>query len=222
MEINHRLSALFLSILLLVSGRGYCYQSKDAVTNHFDTGITKAGAMPQLVSKGFGFTEGPAADKHGNIFFTDQPNNKIWKYDTNGKLSVFLENSGRANGLCFDKKGNLLACADEQNQLWSISPRGKVTVLLNDYKGKKLNGPNDLWVHPGGGVYVTDPYYQRSYWTRKEPQIAGEKVYYLAKGALEAVPVIQNLQQPNGITGTPMGAIYMCPILKAGKPISIK
>lgn len=102
----------------------------------------------------------------------------------------------------FDKKGNLLACADEQNQLWSISPRGKVTVLLTDYKGQKFNGPNDLWVHPGGGIYFTDPYYQRNYWTRKRPEIDGQKVYYLAKNQTTAVPVIENLRQPNGIIGT--------------------
>ena len=63
---------------------------------------------PKLISKTFAFTEGPAVDKKGNIFFTDQPNNKIWKYDTDGKLSVFMDSAGRANGTYFDKKGNLI------------------------------------------------------------------------------------------------------------------
>src|SRR5215210_2853135 len=69
-----------------------------------DTGIIADGATPQLISKQFSFTEGPAVDKKGNVFFTDQPNNKIWKYDTDGKLSVFLDNAGRSNGMYFDKK----------------------------------------------------------------------------------------------------------------------
>jgi gluconolactonase len=170
-----------------------------------DTTIFLSDAVPKLISKQFSFTEGPAVDKKGNVFFTDQPNNKIWKYDTDGKLSVFLENAGRSNGLYFDKKGNLIACADEHNQLWSISKKGKVTVLVKDYKGQQLNGPNDLWIHPSGGIYFTDPYYQRDYWTRKKPEIDGQKVYYLTKGNTEAVPVMENLTRPNGIIGTPDG-----------------
>ncbi|MEJ7739027.1 MAG: SMP-30/gluconolactonase/LRE family protein [Chitinophagaceae bacterium] len=187
-------------VFLSISARGRCQDT--SMTDFSDTSIIADGASLKLISKQFSFTEGPAVDKRGNVFFTDQPNNRIWKYGTDGKLSVFLENAGRANGLHFDKKGNLLACADEQNQLWSISPRGKVTVLLTDYKGQKFNGPNDLWVHPGGGIYFTDPYYQRNYWTRKRPEIDGQKVYYLAKNQTTAVPVIENLRQPNGIIGT--------------------
>ncbi len=49
------------------------------------------GAKLNLVSDQFKFTEGPATDKAGNVFFTDQPNDKIWEYDTNGKLSVFMD-----------------------------------------------------------------------------------------------------------------------------------
>ena len=52
----------------------------------------------KLVAEGYKFTEGPAVDRDGNVFFTDQPNNKIWKYSTNGQLSVFLDKTGRANG----------------------------------------------------------------------------------------------------------------------------
>lgn len=191
-----------------------------------DTGIDSkseiiAGKL-KLISDQFSFTEGPAVDKKGNVFFTDQPDDKIWKYDINGKLSVFLVKTGRSNGLYFDKKGNLLACADEQNQLWSINPRGKVTILLRDINGQKLNGPNDLWVHPGGGIYFTDPYYQRSYWTRKQPEIEGQKVYYLAKGKTTAVPVIENLQQPNGIIGTGDGQFLYVADIRGKKTYKYK
>ena len=156
----------------------------------------------KLVSDQFSFTEGPAVDKKGNVFFTDQPNDKIWKYDINGALSVFLGKTGRSNGLYFDKKGNLLACADEQNQLWSINPEGKVKVLVNDFQGHKLNGPNDLWVNPkGGGIYFTDPYYQRPYWERKKSDLNGEKVYFLNKKK-KLIVVEEDIVKPNGIVGT--------------------
>lgn len=167
--------------------------------------IIAKGAAPKLISRQFAFTEGPATDKYGNIFFTDQPNNKIWKYDINGKLSVFLDNAGRSNGLYFDEKGNLISCADEKNELWSIDPNGKVTVLLSDYKGMLLNGPNDLWVNGSKGIYFTDPFYKRDYWTRTGTRIDQQLVYYLASGKKEAVVVASNTKQPNGIIGTPDG-----------------
>jgi len=166
--------------------------------------VVAADATLQLISNQFSFTEGPATDKAGNVFFTDQPNNKIWKYDVNGKLSVFLSPSGRSNGMFFDNDGNLISCADEHNQLWSISPEGKVTVLVKSFHGHLFNGPNDVFVTPAGAIYFTDPYYQRSYWTRKAPDLDGQKVYFL-KGKNDAVVVIDDLKKPNGIVGTPDG-----------------
>jgi gluconolactonase len=158
---------------------------------------------PQLISRQFSFTEGASVDKKGNVFFTDQPNNKIWEYSTDGKLSVFLDSAGRSNGMYFDKKGNLITCADEHDQLWSVSPDKKVKVLLKDYQDHLMNGPNDIWIDDTGGIYLTDPYYQRSYWTRTKPDLDGQKVYYLPKGKKQPFIVDADLKQPNGIVGTP-------------------
>jgi gluconolactonase len=166
--------------------------------------IIADGAKLQLISNQFKFTEGPATDKDGNIFFTDQPNNKIWEYDTNGNLSLFLDNAGRSNGMFFDNEGNLISCADEHNQLWSISPEKKITVLVKEVDGLHLNGPNDVFVTPDDKIYFSDPYYQRDYWTRKAPEIKGQKVYYLDKNKHVSV-VIDDLKKPNGIIGTPDG-----------------
>ncbi len=215
-------SLVLLILLLSITYEGFCFQNPDtSITGEQAHTLVAKDAKPKLISKQFSFTEGPAVDKHGNIFFTDQPNNKTWKYSTDGTLSVFLE-KGRANGLYFDKKGNLIACADEQNQLWSISPKGSVTVLVKDYKGLKLNGPNDLWVHPKGGIYFTDPYYQRKYWTRTKPELEGEKVYYLPKKKTSPMPVIENLERPNGIIGTPDGQYLYVADLKGRKTYKYK
>ena len=160
----------------------------------------------KLISRQFAFTEGPAVDKVGNIYFTDQPNNKIWKYNTEGHLYLFNDSAGRANGLYFNRRGQLLACADEKNEIWSISKDGKVTVLLSDVDGRKLNGPNDLWVDKKDGIYFTDPYYQRNYWTRKKPEIEGQKVYYLPPGkGKKPIVVADDVAKPNGIVGSPDG-----------------
>lgn len=180
-------------------------------------GIIADGATLQLISNQFKFTEGPAVDKKGNVYFTDQPNDKIWKYGTDGKLSIFLDKAGRSNGMYFDRKGNLLTCADENNEIWSISPDKKITILVHDHEGKKLNGPNDLWVRPDGGIYFTDPYYQRNYWTRKEAEIKGEKVYYLPKGKKKLIIVEEDLVKPNGIVGTPDGKFLFVADIRGNK-----
>lgn len=192
-----------------------------------DTGIIKniiaPGAAPILISDQFSFTEGPATDKAGNIFFTDQPNNKIWKYDINGKLSLFMDKSGRSNGLYFDKKGNIIACADEHNQLWQISPEKKVTVLVQDDDGKTLNGPNDVWVNPAsGGIYFTDPYYKRDYWDKDHPAMRKQNVYYLPKNKKKAVPVETEIEKPNGIIGTPDGKFLFIADIGASKIFKYK
>lgn len=160
----------------------------------------------KLISRQFAFTEGPAANARGEVFFTDQPNNRIWKYGTDGELSIFKENAGRSNGLYFDHKGRLLACADEHNELWSISRKGKVRVLLTAVGGKKLNGPNDLWADNKGGIYFTDPYYQRNYWKRQKSELEKQNVYYLSPGKNAEVRMAAgDIIKPNGIIGTPDG-----------------
>lgn len=174
-------------------------------------------AKPELVSKQFSFTEGPAVDKKGNIYFTDQPNDKIWKYDTEGKLSLFLDKTGRSNGLYIDKKGNIVACADAENELWSIKPSKEVTILMNNYEGKKMNGPNDLWLDRKGGIYFTDPYYQRDYWTRKVAELDKQQVYYLAPGKKEPVMAAGDFTRPNGIVGSKDGKTLYVADIGAGK-----
>ncbi|MGD2093771.1 MAG: SMP-30/gluconolactonase/LRE family protein [Phycisphaerales bacterium] len=170
-------------------------------------GIIAPGAKVVKLAGGFKFTEGPAVDAQGNVFFTDQPNNRIHKWSVDGKLSIFHDSPGRANGLYFDKKGNLLACADLNNELWQIDTKGNVMVLIKDYKGNKLNGPNDLWEDPKGGIYFTDPFYKRPYWNRGPMEQDGQHVYYLSPDRKKLIRVTNDLVQPNGIIGTPDGKL---------------
>ena len=185
--------------------------------NTAKAGIIAPGAKVQKLSGGFKFTEGPAADANGNVFFTDQPNNRILKWSVDGKLSTFHESPGRANGLYFDKKGNLLACADLNNELWSIDMQGNATVLVRDYKSKKLNGPNDLWEDPKGGIYFTDPFYKRPYWNRGSMEQDGQHVYYLSPNREKLIRLTNDLVQPNGIIGTPDGKLLYVADIRARK-----
>ncbi len=170
--------------------------------------VVAPGAKPELLSGTFRFTEGPAADAKGNVLFTDQPNDRICEWSVDGKLSDFMKPCGRSNGMFFDKEGNLWTCADMNNELWKIDPQGKVTVVVKDYEGKKLNGPNDLWIAPNGDIYFTDPLYKRDYWTRDPAmQQDGQHVYYLSPDRKTLTRVATDLTQPNGIIGTPDGKL---------------
>lgn len=181
-------------------------------TPHESPVIAK-GATLEKLSGVFSFTEGPASDKDGNVYFTDQPNDRIHKWSVDGKLTTFLEPAGRSNGLCFDKKGNLLACADEKNELWTIDTKGKSKVVIKDYQGKLLNGPNDIWLRPDGGIYFTDPLYKRPYWHRGPMEQDGQHVYYLTPDRKTLTRVTTDLQQPNGVIGTPDGkTLYVADI----------
>jgi gluconolactonase len=185
--------------------------------NAVEGGVIASGAKLELLSHDFKFAEGPTCDANGNVFFSDQPNNRIMKWSVDGKLSTFLQPAGRANGMYFDAHGNLIACADEKTELWSITPDGNHRVLVKEFQGKALNGPNDVWVHPGGGMYITDPFYKRDWWNYNQKPQDGEPVYYLFPDRRNLVRVAGDLKQPNGITGTPDGKTLFVSDIGAGR-----
>ena len=196
-NVNIKVSFLFVS-LMLATVLVACAQKSES--------IIAPGATVEKLADSFSFTEGPAVDKFGNVYFTDQPNDRIWIWSIDGKLTDF-GSFGRANGTYFDLNGFLLTCSDMDNELWSIDMDGNYTVLVAEFEGKKLNGPNDLWIHPGnGGIYFTDPLYKRPYWIRDPAmQQDGEHVYYINPDRKTIVKVDTDLKKPNGIIGTPDG-----------------
>jgi gluconolactonase len=204
------------TILLLAIGSGVASISSAQPTN-VSPSVIAPGAKLEKLSGEFQFTEGPTSDKEGNVFFTDQPNNRIMKWSVDGKLSTFLQPAGRANGMFFDAQGNLIACADEKTELWSITPDGKHTVLAKEYEGKSLNGPNDVWVRPDGGLYFTDPFYKREWWDYNQRPQDGEHVYFLSADRKTLKRVTTDLAQPNGIIGTPDGKTLFVSDIRARK-----
>ena len=181
------------------------------------SGIIKPGAEVEKLSGDFSFTEGPTADARGNVYFTDQPNDRIMVWTTEGTLVTFMQPSGRSNGLFFDSEGNLWSCADEKNALWKIRPDKNIEVILNKYNGALLNGPNDLWIAPDGGIYFTDPFYRRSWWDHKEMPQEKQCVYYLKPDHKTLLRVAEDLQQPNGIIGTKDGKTLYVADIRANK-----
>lgn len=170
--------------------------------------VTEPGAEPILVGDGYTFTEGPAADPTGAVYFTDVRQNKIHKWTPgatipaapNSGVVVFIENTGGANGLYFDAHANLIGCAGNEGRLISIASDKTVTPVIEKYQGKRFNKPNDLWIDPRGGIYFSDPAYGNFEITQ-----GGEHVYYLDPNRKTVTRVVDDFTRPNGMIGTPDG-----------------
>jgi gluconolactonase len=176
-----------------------------------------SGAQLEKLADGFQFTEGPSPDRNGNIYFTDQPNDRIMIWSDKTGLSTFLQPSGRSNGLCFDNKGFLWSCADEKNEIWKIGTDKKIEKIIGTYNGKPFNGPNDLWVNKNGGIYFTDPFYKRAWWDHSEMPQEKQCVYYMKPDHKTVILVADDLQQPNGIVGTPDGKTLFVADIRGNK-----
>jgi gluconolactonase len=160
-------------------------------------GIGPAGPVVKLHT-GFKFTEGPAADRDGNVYFSDIPNQKIHKVDLKGKLTLFREKTNSANGLMVNAKGEIVAC-EMAGQVAAYSPDGKTRrVLADKHDGKRFNAPNDLVIDKQGGIYFTDPAFGAP---RPLPQ-GKTAVYYLAPDG-KTTRLIDNLPNPNGVILSP-------------------
>ncbi len=109
----------------------------------------------QLLSEGHAFTEGPATDKEGNVFFTDIPNNRIHKITVDGKVSVFAEETAKTNGLMFGPDGRLYGCRNGDRKIVAYDSAGKMQTIAEDIDS------NDLVVGSDGRIFVTDPPNQR-------------------------------------------------------------
>ena len=196
---------LFCIVLLAFTGNS---QNNNLMAP--DAKVTKAGS-------GYTFTEGPSVAPDGRVFFTDQPNDKIDVWNENGTITTFMQPCDRSNGTYFNKKGELVACADLHNRLVAITMDKKMRTLAENYNGQPLNAPNDLWIAPNGGIYMSDPYYHRDYWEPGRKEVQDKRgVYYLNPDG-KVIRVIDDYKQPNGLIGTPDGKTLYVSDINDGK-----
>ena len=160
------------------------------------------------------FTEGPAVDGKGTVYFSEIANNRIMRWRTPqsdaayGGFEVFRENSGRANGLAFDREGRLIACegaapGGNRRVTRTDLETGKITVLADRFEGKRLNSPNDLALDSRGRIYFTDP----RYGSRDGMELDEEAVYRIEENngtfAVSRVVGKPDVTRPNGILVSP-------------------
>jgi len=166
--------------------------AQDAIKGLGPTGPVKK------VSTGHDFTEGPASDKAGNLYFTDIPKEKIHKIDTDGNVTVFVDKSNHANGLMFNGKGELVACEmDGQIVAWSADGKTR-RMVAPTHDAKRFNAPNDLVVDQAGGVYFTDPAFRAP---KELPQ--GKTAVYYGDAEGKVTRLIDDLPNPNGVILSP-------------------
>lgn len=161
--------------------------------------VTAPGAVVERIATGFTFTEGPAADAAGDVWFSDvrQSRTHRWRAATD-KVDLVRENTGGANGLYFDAAGRLLICEGGNRRMTRLEADGSLTVLMDRYQGKLLNSPNDLWVAPGGDVYFSDPRYGAA----GDVEQDGMHVYLIPADGRAPLRVTDDLTTPNGLIGT--------------------
>jgi gluconolactonase len=153
------------------------------------------------------FTEGPAVDAEGNVFFSDIQNNRIMKRATDGTLSVWRADSGRANGNMFDAEGRLVTCegaefgpGGRRRMTRTDMKTGTVEVLTDRFEGRRYNSPNDLVIDGAGRIYFTDPRYGDP--SGREMDV--EAIYRIEPdGKVTRVLQQPAVQKPNGITLSP-------------------
>lgn len=106
----------------------------------------------ELVGQGYKFSDGASVDKLGNVYFTDRPNNHVYKVDLDGKLTMWANADGEGvNGMIFGPDGRAYLCEPLKHRIVSIAPDGTETVLAAD-----IDYPNDLTVLANNTIYFTD------------------------------------------------------------------
>jgi len=201
-------SALLGSLALLLLSA--VISSADESSPEPIEGLGPTGKVTKLHGN-FMFTEGPAADGNGNVYFSDIPANKIYKVDAEGKLSVAIEASNHANGLMLNAAGELVACEmDGQIAAWDFAKMQR-RVLAATFNEKRFNAPNDLVIDSAGGVYFTDPHFRAP-----DPLPQGKTSVYYVSPSGEVSRVVEELAAPNGVLLSPdEKTLYVFPTMSA-------
>ena len=168
--------------------------------------LVAPGSTVERLATGFGFLEGPAADLHGNLYFSDIPRERSHRWTPGEGVSTFREATGRANGLRFTPDGQLLVCKMGNRRVTAIDASGQMSILADVLQGRRFNSPNDLWVDPKGGIYFSGP----RYGTDDDKEMDGDHVYYVSpdRTSLSDKRLFAS-QGADGMTLDEMGNVYL-------------
>jgi gluconolactonase len=153
------------------------------------------------------WAEGPAWNGVGRyLVWSDIPNNVQHRWiEDDGRVTEFRRPAGNSNGNTFDYEGRQLSCEHGGRRVVRYEPNGAVTVIADRFQGKRLNSPNDVTVHPDGGIWFTDPIYgiRGNYEGVKSESETREAVYRVDPKTTEIAKVSDEAGQPNGLCFSP-------------------
>ena len=170
-------------------------QDVDRTPEKSSSSLIAAGAKLELLSSGYTTVEGPLYDGHGYLYFTDIPNEHIWKLNVNDlTTTMHRDKTGGANGLAFDAQGRLLMCKQREKSLTRLEADGTESVLLEPARARQDKsavrvGVNDVVVDRKGRIYVTVP--------------GAGSIYCFDADGLNPRVVISGLKGPNGLMLSP-------------------
>ncbi|MBT3428582.1 MAG: SMP-30/gluconolactonase/LRE family protein [Gammaproteobacteria bacterium] len=178
----------------------------EALDSSFNQYMLGSAALERLWT-GARWTEGPVWFGDGRfLLFSDIPNNRMLKWsEETQEVSVYRNPSNNSNGNTRDTQGRLLTCEHGSRSVTRTEYDGSITVLADSFQGCRLNAPNDIVVHPDGGIWFTDPGYG-IIWNYEGNKAAFElptNVYRIDPISQELEVVTSDLEKPNGLCFSP-------------------
>ncbi|HHP7238794.1 SMP-30/gluconolactonase/LRE family protein [Longibacter sp.] len=154
---------------------------------------------PEVIASGYEFTEGPHWLDDGRLLFSDIPANRVYQWDaSSSETSVFVDSSGRSNGIAEMPDGTLIL-AQHAGRVSRLMDSGDMVAVVTEYQGKRLNSPNDVAIRSDSLIYFTDPPFGVSD-AERELDVAG---VYRVGGDGEAIQLYDAFRLPNGIAFSP-------------------